>query len=89
MATPEVGSATETCVLLELEALLYRTPENLPVCDCIGRVGQSSIVFIDYSASSAASSLSVYPVDQFSSLVRLVVRCCCRRSKGTRTTGYS
>ena len=75
MATPEVGSATETCVLLELEALLYRTPENLSVCDCIGRVSQSTIVFLVYSASSAASSLSVYPVDQFSSLVRLVVRC--------------
>ena len=62
MATPEVGSATETCVLLELEALLYRTPENLPVCDCIGRVGQSSIVFIDYSASSAASSQTNLPL---------------------------
>ena len=77
MATPEVIHATKTSVLLELEALLYRTPENLPVCDCIGRVSQSSIVFIDYSASSAASSLSVYPVDQFASLVRLVVRCGC------------
>ena len=86
MATPEVGSATETCILLKLKALLYRTPENLPVCNCIGRVSQSSVVFIDYSARSSIKFLSVYPVDQFASLVRLVIRCGCLRSKASRTT---
>ena len=76
MAAPEVACATETSVLLELKALPNRTPENLPICDCIGKANHSCIVFIVYSAS-AASSLSVYPVYQFASFVRLVVRCDC------------
>ena len=84
MAAPEAGSATETRVLLELEALLYRTSEDLSMCDSIGRASQSCIVFIVYSAGSA-TSLSVHPVYQFASFVRLVVHCDCRCSKTTWT----